>query len=51
MGKWKSTLQGLAVFCAVFVGGLLYQEWGSFEYTVPQERPVLFHSDGTPINR
>lgn len=46
----KSLLQSAAVFCACFIAGWLYLEWGSFEYNVPDERPVLLYSDGTPIN-
>jgi hypothetical protein len=46
----KSILKGLLVFCAVFVAGLLYMEWGSFEYNVPTgPRPVLINDNGAPI--
>lgn len=50
-GSVKFLLQGVAFLCAVFIAGWLYLDWGSFEYTVPAERPVLFQSDGVPINR
>ena len=38
-----------AVFVAVFVAGLLYMEWGSFEYNVPDgPRPAMINHDGSP---
>lgn len=46
----KMILKGAAVFCAVFLAGLLYMEWGSFEYNVSDgPQPVLLNDDGRPI--
>jgi hypothetical protein len=44
----KSLLKGVAIFLAMFVAGLLYMEWGSFEYTVPADRHTAYYMDGSP---
>lgn len=44
----KTLLKSTALFVAIFVAGLLYMTWGSFEYNVPSEQPIYFNQDGSP---
>jgi len=43
----KTLLRSTALFVVIFVAGLLYMEWGSFEYNVPSEQPIYFNQDGS----
>jgi hypothetical protein len=47
----KSILKFSAMVCAMVLAGLLYMDWGSFEYNGPDVMPTYVHADGTPIKK
>lgn len=51
MGKslLNSALKFVLVVCLGAAIRLLYMEWGSFQYNVPDEQPIHFNPDGSLV--